>query len=115
MKNLLFALLIPASVFASDCEVGGISDSPQSMTCEIQQGKKVEKLNLICTDGQYEIAWLGKSFTVSESYHEDVEEGSSPLVFVAEKLTLRTVSFTGYSKAQLVSEGKGLIGKCFDN
>jgi len=114
MKNLLFALLIPASVFAADCEVGGISDSPQSMTCEIGQEKTLEKLSLVCDDGSYKISWRGKTFDVTDAYHEDVEEGSSPLVFIAEKLTLRTVSFTSYSSAQLVSDGKGMIGRCFN-
>ena len=114
MKNFLFALLIPGCVFAADCEVGGISDSPQGLTCEIHQEKKAEKLNLVCNDGVYQLIWREKTYQVTDAYHEDVEEGSSPLIFVAEKLTLRTVSFTSYSSAQLASDGKGLIGKCFE-
>ena len=108
MKTLLIALFFPAVVLAAGCQVDGISDSPQKYDCTINVDKKAEPLHLVCVNGTYQLQWMGKVTDVSVAYHEEVETGSSPLVFRADQLTLKTVDET----ASLVSNGKELKGLC---
>lgn len=114
MKMLLLAFLIPMSAFAINCEVDGISDSPQKLNCYIHDGSMIEKLNLSCSDGRYRIAWKGKNYDVDMAYHEEVESGSNPLVFVSGEISLTTVSHRVYSRAKLTASGKSIDGLCFD-
>lgn len=110
MKTLILALIISTSAFAVDCEVDGISDSPQKYSCIFKDGKRIETLHLLCVDGKYQIQWLGKVLDVSVAYHEEVETGSNPLVFIADQLTLTTIS----KRARIVEEGRESLGTCSD-
>lgn len=115
MKKVLLAsfLLIPAISWSMGCEVDGISDSPQSMSCYIHNGKLIGKLDLSCEDAKYHLKWKGKKREVTTAYHEDVEQGSSPLVFMADEMSLTTVSYKVYSTAELVIGEKTYSGLCF--
>lgn len=115
MKLFLLLILVSFSALAADCVVDGISDSPQKFHCYINNAKKIQKLDLICQDGNYELHWAGKMLPVTVAYHEEVEEGSSPLVFVSEGMTLTTVSYQIYNRASVVVDGKNLDGLCFDH
>lgn len=115
MKIILLALLIPTIAFASECEVGGISDSPQSYRCLIRSGKVTEKLSLICNQGIYQVKWQDNIFNVTDAYHEDVETGASPLVFLSDRIKLKTVSNASFIKAYLENDGQRYTGKCFNN
>lgn len=115
MKLLIFLLMFPMSVFAaSACEVYGISDSPQKLNCYMHDGSLIEKLDVYCKKGNYQLSWKGKLHEVQTAYHEEVEEGSSPLVFVTPNMTLTTVSFQFYSRADLVIAERTIMGLCFD-
>jgi hypothetical protein len=115
MRNffIISLFLLPSLAWSAGCEVDGISDSPQSMSCYIHNGKLIGKLDLACDDGKYYLKWKGQKFEVNTAYHEDVEEGSSPLVFVTDRMTLTTVSYKVYSTAELVLDDKTHSGLCF--
>lgn len=115
MKTLLLGLFLSLSAFATDCKVDGISDSPQGFKCKIRQGLSMEKLSLLCLEGTYQIVWKGKALPVSVAYHEEVESGSNPLVFVADGLTLVTVAHKMHTSGSLNLDGKELKGLCFKN
>lgn len=115
MKYLLLLICLPMSAFAINCEVGGISDSPQKMNCYISDGKLIESLSLICSEGQYLLSYKGKSHPVDVAYHEEVESGSNPLVFNAADMSLRTIAYRLYSRADLTINDKTLNGLCFKN
>lgn len=115
MKTFLLIMMISFNAMAADCQVDGISDSPQKYNCLINNDKQVEKLSLVCRNGIYQINWSGKDNVVTVAYHEEVEEGSSPLVFVSDRITLTTTSFETYSRATLTVDGKGMDGRCFDH
>lgn len=110
----LFILALPTMVFASPCEVGGISDSPQRMECYISHMKIRQKLLLRCTNGRYQLHWYDRDYEIKNAYHLDVETGSSPLVFESAEMTLTTVSKRVYSSALLETGGKSFSGLCFD-
>ena len=114
MKIFLLMSLLSFNAVAASCMVDGISDSPQKYNCVIKNGSVNEKLSLFCRDGNYEINWLGKAYPVSVAYHEEVEEGSNPLVFVSDRITLTTTSFQTYSQATLTVDGKSINGRCTD-
>lgn len=114
MKMLILALLLPLSAFAVNCEVDGISDSPQKLNCYIHEGSLIEKMNLSCVDGRYRINWKEKKYDVDVAYHEEVETGSNPLVFVSGELSLTTVNHQVYSRATLSVNGRPIEGLCFD-
>ena len=109
----IFFIFIPTLGQAMGCEVDGISDSPQSMSCYIHNGKLIGKLDLSCVDEKYQLKWKGKTVEVTTAYHEDVEAGSSPLVFVADEMTLTTISYKMYSSAELMVGEKSYNGLCF--
>jgi hypothetical protein len=111
---LISLILYPVIGWSMGCEVDGISDSPQSMSCYIHNGKLIGKLDLSCDDEKYHLKWKEKKVEVNTAYHEDVEEGSSPLVFLAEQMTLRTVSYKVYSTAELIIGEKTYSGLCFN-
>ncbi len=110
---ILSLVLLPDWSWAKDCEVDGISDSPQSMNCYIHNGKLMGKLDLRCKDTKYKMEWKGKTVEVTNAYHEDVEQGSSPLVFIADEMALTTISYKVYSMAELVIGEKTYKGLCF--
>lgn len=114
MKTFFFMMLFSLNALATNCLVDGISDSPQKYNCLINNGSHVEKLNLLCRNGNYEINWTGKAYPVTVAYHEEVEEGSNPLVFVSDRLTLTTTSYKVYSRASVTVDGKSMDGRCFD-
>ncbi len=114
MKSLFFYfLMIPALALSAECEVAGISDSPQRMNCLIYSGHQILKLRLYCDDGQYKIIWRKKEHLVEQAYHEEVERGSNPLVFLAQGLSLTTISFRFYSQAEVLVKQKRFKGLCF--
>lgn len=113
MKTLFILFFAMSSAFAQDCKVDGISDSPQSYTCQLRVGVKVQKLKLRCVEGTYQLEWLEKTHPVTVAYHEEVEEGSNPLVFVAEGLSLVTVGHKLHTSGSLTVNGKELKGFCF--
>ena len=113
MKYFFASLLFPACVFATDCRVDGISDSPQEMNCYVHAKKQVELLNLNCIDGNYQLHWKNKVYPIDIAYHEEVEAGASPLVFRSRSMALTTTSLPLYSKANLSIDDKQYDGLCF--
>jgi hypothetical protein len=107
LKFILFTLiLIPLTrAHAHNCEVYGISDSPQSLTCSF----KHLDVALRCKDGVY---FLNNS-KVSMAYHLEVEDGPTPLVFRAPDMKL-TATMNSKTKiaAEVVSNGKTFNGSC---
>ena len=86
MKRVLFIFMILCVIgaaYAKQCEVDGISDSPQKLSCEFPS----YKLNLSCKGGTY---YLNKT-KVNVAYHLEVEEGSHPLVFKTRTMELTVV------------------------
>ncbi len=114
MKNFCLFLLFSTYVFASDCRVDGISDSPQEMNCYIHDNRLVELLNLKCLEGNYHLLWKNKFFPVDVAYHEEVVSGASPLVFRSGSLSLTTTSFPLFSQADLSIDDKEYDGLCFN-
>lgn len=107
LKFILFTLiLVPLSqANARNCEVYGISDSPQSLTCSF----KHLDVALRCKNGDY---FLNNS-KVSVAYHLEVEEGPTPLVFRANDLKLTaTMNSKTNIEAEVVSNGRTFIGSC---
>lgn len=106
MKYLiLFVLFISFSTYARDCEVGGISDSPQKLQCSFDK----ISVSLSCTKGSYFL----NSSRVLQAYHMDVEEGASPLVFESKDMQM-TVVIESRTKitAELLREGRTFLGTC---
>jgi hypothetical protein len=109
---MIFALVF--STFAhAQCEVDGISDSPQGMKCFIYNQARINKLELECVQSQYHLILKGNRHQVEAAYHEEVETGSSPLVFVSGEVSLTTVSYGVYSLAELKIQEKISKGLCF--
>ena len=113
MKYFCVFLLFPACVFAIDCRVDGISDSPQEMNCYVHENKLVELLNLNCIDGNYQLQWKNNVYPVDVAYHEEVETGANPLVFRSRNVSLTTISLPLYSKANLSLDDEQYDGLCF--
>lgn len=106
MKYLILVLLsISFTSYARDCEVGGISDSPQKLQC----GFDKISVALSCNKGTYFL----NSSRVLQAYHMDVEEGASPLVFESKDMQM-TVVIESRNKitAELMREGRTFIGTC---
>lgn len=112
MKMFFVMLVLSINAFAAPCAVDGISDSPQAYHCNIKNGVMTEKLELVCRDGNYGLIYSGKEAKVTAAYHEEVEEGSNPLVFVADRITLTTISQSSFAQAFVVVDGKNLEGRC---
>lgn len=102
---LVIIFLSSSQVFARDCEVYGISDSPQSLQCVFKR----HKIKLSCKDGSY---YLNQS-KVTNAFHMEVEDGPVPLVFKAEDMQL-TVLIQSKNKieAELDQKGKIAMGSC---
>lgn len=99
---LLFFVL---SAEARDCQVYGITDSPQKLDCSFKDYSVV----LRCVKGTY---FLNQS-KVTNAFHMDVEEGSSPLVFTASNMQLTVVIEPKVDiQAELQLRDKVLLGTC---
>jgi hypothetical protein len=105
IKLFIFSLISLNSFAAPLCEVYGISDSPQSLTCSFRN----ELINLTCLNGIYSLG----GETVEAAFHLEVEDGPTPLVFRTKSGDL-TVTMTSHRKneAVLSREGKRLSGNC---
>lgn len=97
--------LFSLSALARPCEVYGISDSPQRLSCKFEN----QDLELTCRQGQYRL----NQSPVQEAYHMEVEEGPVPLVFKArdKKLTV-LIQDENHIEAELQSEKLSFIGTC---
>jgi hypothetical protein len=109
MKLLLFTLsmvCLSSEALARKCEVYGISDSPQKLTCKFP----AEQIRLRCLNGQYYL----NSVKVKAAYHYEVEEGATPLVFDTESMQLVVVMESKDNiSAELEVKGQDLvIGTC---
>lgn len=114
MKYFWAFLLLPVHAIALDCRLDGISDSPQEMNCYIHENRLVELLDLKCLDGNYFLRWKNKYHPVDVAYHEEVDSGSSPLVFRSGRLSLTSTLFPMYSKADLMVDDERHDGLCFN-
>jgi hypothetical protein len=70
-------------LWAAPCEVYGISDSPQKLSCEISK----EKWSLTCEKGTY---YLNEQ-KVLTAFHFEIEEGPVPLVFKTKNSQLTVI------------------------
>lgn len=102
---LVIIFLSSSHLFARDCEVYGISDSPQSLQCAFKR----HQIKLSCKNGTY---YLNQSKVIN-AFHMEVEEGPVPLVFKAEDMQL-TVLIQSKTKieAELDLKGKIAMGSC---
>jgi hypothetical protein len=106
MKFLFVLTLISLHSFAGTlCEVYGISDSPQALTCRFQR----EEIKLTCDDGTYLLGGV----TVEAAYHLEVEEGPTPLVFHTKRGDLTVTLNSGRHHSAFFSmDGKKVRGNC---
>lgn len=107
MYIFILSLILPL-VAAPPCEVGGISDSPQGLTCAFRDKGGPQGLRLRCQQGQYVLIWQQKAWPVEATFHEDVEAGDCPLNFMSSGLHLRVDGL----QATLNTGGRMLPGKC---
>jgi hypothetical protein len=103
------------SAFAGACKVDGISDSPQRVSCLMLKDHLPHELTLNCVGKNYRISWLDKTSLVDFSYHEEVESGSNPLVFVSKDLSLTLVYSAHFFEASLIFNSEKFTGKCSFN
>jgi hypothetical protein len=102
---LTFLVFLMTAAHAKDCNVYGISDSPQKLSCTF----KSQKIALRCDNGTY---FLNTS-KVSQAFHYEVEEGPVPLVFKAPDMQLTVVIQSKVEiEAELEKSGKLQSGKC---
>lgn len=107
MKTLALLSLIFFShqTWAKDCQVYGISDSPQKLDCRFGQ----TKIALRCISGTY---FLNNS-RVNIAFHMEVEEGPVPLVFKASDKQLTVVIESKIDiQAELEVRNRMLTGTC---
>lgn len=106
MKFLLsLFLFFSMNVLGADCQVDGISDSPQELSCRV----KNLNINLTCQQGSYFV----NGASVTEAFHFDVEDGPSPLVFKGSDLELVVVMVkSSLIKAEFTQKGKTVKGFC---
>lgn len=86
MKGLYLIVLVSfmtSAAFGRECEVYGISDSPQKLDCSFDQ----VQIDLRCRNGKYYL----NTVPVKAAYHYEVEYGSVPLVFEANETKLIVV------------------------
>lgn len=98
-------LFITMNVFAVDCKVYGISDSPQGMTCSFPE----LNLKLTCHNGTY---YLNKE-AVSVAFHMEVEDGPVPLVFKSSTMQLTATKLPDQKfQGDLALNSQNLQGLC---
>ena len=106
MMKIFFLLILTVNASAGTlCEVYGISDSPQSLSCTFAR----KKVDLSCKEGVYHIG----EEAVEAAFHYEVEEGPVPLVFKTKTREL-VVSLESGRKhgATLTRNGKKSRGNC---
>ena len=105
MKYLFFFAVFSLPVFSAPCEVYGISDSPQHLSCKMG----FKKIELTCREGVYFV----NEDRVEAAFHLEVEEGPTPLVFKTAVSEL-TVLIKSESRidAELGKGGKKSHGHC---
>lgn len=113
MRFLWIILVFPVFAFAEHCKVDGISDSPQKINCFIHFGSMIRILDVSCVNGHYQIDLNGNKSEVDYAYHEEVEIGSTPLVFVFAQNSLTMTSYQMYSLADLKMDRHYYDGLCF--
>jgi len=113
IKALILFFILPASLLARVCKVDGISHSPQKLNCFVNNGNGSNAIILKCVDGRYFLERGSKSSIVEVAYHEEVEEGPNPLVFLAEGIKLTVIFHDTYGLASLSIQGEKLKGLCF--
>ena len=102
---LLFVIIFSHQTWAKDCQVYGISDSPQKLDCRFNQ----TKIALRCIKGTY---FLNNS-RVKTAFHMEVEEGPVPLVFKAPDIQLTVVIESKIDiQAELEVRNRMLSGTC---
>lgn len=95
------------NALALSCEVYGISDSPQTLSC-VFSGKKID-LKCEHQTGAYTL----NGEAVEVAYHEEVEEGPSPLIFKSPTRSLRVLMHSEKKIDASFSEGPvTLEGTC---
>ncbi|WP_408095982.1 hypothetical protein ACJVC5_13145 [Peredibacter sp. HCB2-198] len=103
--SLILICFFSSGVFARDCEVYGISDSPQALSCAFKR----TAVKLSCKDGTY---YLNQS-KVSMAFHMEVEDGPVPLVFKASDMQLTVLMHSNTNiEAELEQKGKTILGSC---
>ena len=113
MRLFWIFLVFPVCVFAGLCKVDGISDSPQKINCFIHFGSQIQILDINCDERNYKVVLNGNSFEVDYAYHEEVDAGSNPIVFVFGDNSLTTTSYQMYALADLTLDGHQYDGLCF--
>lgn len=106
LKVLLFIILtLPAlKVHAKSCEVYGISDSPQNLSCSFPN----LTVELNCRKGRY---YLNQT-PVSVAFHMDVaDDGPSPLVFKTPQMQLTVLMYENI-QAELEMPKAQVSGTC---
>lgn len=104
LRVLLSIFIISFSAQASrPCEVYGISDSPQKLTCQFP----ARIVRLSCQNGTY---YLNQS-RVQVAFHMEVEDGPVPLVFKAHDMKL-TVLMNPVIEAELELQKAEIKGTC---
>jgi hypothetical protein len=106
MKLFLFLTILTGQLSAATlCEVYGISDSPQSLSCSFGG----DETPLTCQNGTY----LLSGVVVEAAYHLEVEEGPTPLVFKTNHDELTVTLGNGRNHgAVFVHDGKKIKGRC---
>ena len=98
-------LFFTFNALGADCQVDGISDSPQELHCRL---KKLS-INLTCQQGSYFL----NGAPVTEAFHFDVEKGPSPLVFKGVDFELIVVMVRkSLITAEFIQKGKTIKGLC---
>lgn len=101
---LFISLFFSGFALSSTCEVYGISDSPQKLSCEFSK----LSAELTCRGGNYYIN--GEKIDVA--FHYEVEDGPVPLVFKNDELELIVLMKSPRIDAELVINGSSLHGTC---
>ena len=102
----LFLLSFVGLSHARDCEVYGISDSPQNLHCSF------DKLDLILRCDRETGTYYLNSGAVNVAYHLEVEHGPVPLVFKTEEMELVVTMKKKGADAELETHGRIHRGTC---
>jgi hypothetical protein len=102
----LFLLSFVGFVHARDCEVYGISDSPQSLHCSF------DKLDIVLSCDRENGTYYLNSSPVKVAYHLEVEHGPVPLVFKSGEMELVVVMKKKGARAELETQGQIHAGTC---
>lgn len=102
---LLFVIFFSHQTWAKDCQVYGISDSPQKLDCRFGH----TRIALRCINGTY---FLNRS-RVNTAFHMEVEEGPVPLVFKSSDMQMTAVIESKIDiQAELEVKNRMLTGTC---